>query len=94
MIINRHNYEEFFLLYIDNELDGAQQTAVEKFVGQNPDLGKELEMLKQSILTNDNVRFDAKEFLYKKEAGISLANYEEYFLLSVELQALYNISSK
>ncbi len=84
MIINRHNYEEFFLLYIDNELDGAQQTAVEKFVGQNPDLGKELEMLKQSILTNDNVRFDANEFLYKKEAGISLANYEEYFLLSVD----------
>ncbi len=47
MIINRHNYEEFFLLYIDNELDGGQQTAVEKFVEQNPDLGKELEMLKQ-----------------------------------------------
>ncbi|MBA4138947.1 MAG: hypothetical protein H0X70_00325 [Segetibacter sp.] len=84
MIINRHNYEEFFLLYIDKELDEVQQTAVEKFVQQNPDLGKELEMLKQSILSNDNVRFEAKDILYKKEAGISLVNYEEYFLLSVD----------
>jgi len=86
VIINRHNYEEFFLLYVDKELDEAEETAVEKFVQQNPDLGKELDMLKQSTLTNDDVRFEAKNLLYKKEAGISPANYEEYFLLSVDSQ--------
>jgi len=81
VIINRHNYEELFLLYVDKELDDAQQIAVEEFVQQNPDLGKELDLLKRSILTEDEVRFEAKEILYKKEAGISLTNYEEYFLL-------------
>ncbi|HVG40737.1 MAG TPA: hypothetical protein VM888_03920 [Chitinophagaceae bacterium] len=58
--------------------------AVEKFVEQNPDLGKELDLLRQSILTNDKISFEAKDLLYKKEAGISMVNYEEYFLLSVD----------
>lgn len=86
VMINRHNYEEFFLLYVDKELNEVQCAEVEKFVQQNPDLGKELDMLKQSILTNDDVRFEAKDILYKKEAGISLTTYKEYFLLSIDKQ--------
>ena len=37
-MINRHNYEEFFLLYVDGELETAQRATVEKFIEQNPDL--------------------------------------------------------
>lgn len=81
MIINRHNYEEFFLLYADGELDADEQTAVENFVKDNPDLAKELDLLKQATLKDDTIQFEQKELLYKKENGISLANYEEYFLL-------------
>ena len=41
MIINRHNYEECFILYWDNELTASQKQAVENFVKENPDLQEE-----------------------------------------------------
>ena len=84
MIINRHNYEEFFLLYVDNELSESDRAAVEQFVRQNPDLAEEMEMLKQSVLPGENLLFEQKEILYNKENGIGLNNYEEYFLLAVD----------
>jgi hypothetical protein len=84
VIINRHNYEEFFLLYVDNELNTEDRAAVEAFLKQNADLAEELEMLMQAILPGDNIQFESKELLYKKEEGISLDNYEEYFLLAVD----------
>ena len=84
MIINRHNYEEFFLLYIDDELSLEDRTAVDQFLEQNADLKKELEMLQQTTLPADEIKFEAKEILYKQAEGISLNNYEEYFLLSVD----------
>jgi hypothetical protein len=85
VIINRHNYEEFFLLYVDNELDEAQRLEVENFAQQNPDLAQELQMLAQStLIADDDVKFNDKELLFKKEAGINAANYEEYFLLLID----------
>ena len=42
MNINRDNYEEFFLLYADNELSVQEKNAVEDFVRQHPDLEEEL----------------------------------------------------
>jgi hypothetical protein len=81
VIINRHNYEAFFLLYVDNELEADERAAVDSFVSQNPDLIKELELLQQVTLADENIQFTSKEVLYKKESGISLADYQEYFLL-------------
>lgn len=81
MIINRHNYEEFFLLYVDKELNPEEQAAVEIFIGRNPDLAEELNILQQTTLHNTNIPFEQKNSLYKKENSISYENYEEYFLL-------------
>lgn len=80
-MINRYNYEEFFLLYVDKELDADGQAAVEAFVSQNPDLTKELQLLQQATLADDNIEFERKKILYKEENSICLKNYEEYFLL-------------
>jgi hypothetical protein len=84
MEINRHNYEEYFLLYIDNELSVAERQAVDVFVEQNPDLHPELEALQQSLfLPEEKVFFPGIEGLFKNENTITInaSNCEEYFVL-------------
>ena len=84
MLINRHNYEAFFLLYVDNELNEPDRVTVEQFVQENADLAEEMEMLKQAVLPVENIAFEQKEILYNQAEGITLNNYEEYFSLSVD----------
>ena len=67
MTINRNNYEEFFLLYIDNELSVEEKNAVDVFLDENPDLQEEMIMLRQSILVPDGSVFADKQHLLKKE---------------------------
>jgi cytoskeletal protein RodZ len=67
MTINRNNYEEFFLLYVDNELSAHEKKNVEVFIKENPDLQEELLMLQQSILTPDAFVFADKENLFKQD---------------------------
>lgn len=85
MIITRHNYEEYFLLYVDNELSMQERRTVEAFVKENGDLEEELNMLKQSVLRPDKaVVFQNKGQLMKKSSGmqpINELNYAEYFVL-------------
>ena len=67
MNIDRHNYEEFFLLYVDNELSAPERNMVQLFVQQNPDLDKELQLLQQSIVKQDEIIFEDKGSLLKEE---------------------------
>ena len=67
MQINQHNYEEFFLMYVDNELSVQEKEIVEAFVKQNPHLVGELELLKQTVLdVHEPVNFAGKEKLIKR----------------------------
>ena len=85
MHIDQHNYEEFFLLYVDGELSATDKQAVEQFVQANPGLAEELEMLLQMRLTDEPVLFEGKDILFRNEtAEINLHNYEEQFLLYVD----------
>lgn len=83
IVINRHNYETYFLLWVDGELSSEEKVAVERFVAENPDLAEELALLQSTQLHPDEkIVFKGKEILYKKEGqDISLNNYEEWFLL-------------
>ena len=87
MKIDRHNYEEYFLLYIDNELTVEQMKQVELFVTENPDLEEELVMLHQSrLIPDDTIVFDDKHLLMKKEndSFINMNNYEEWLVSYVD----------
>lgn len=88
MEINKHNYEEFFLLYTDNELSAAERKAVEDFVEMYPDLKEELNAVLQTRLPMEENLFSFdKTALYKtEEAGlvINAVNYESYFLLYID----------
>lgn len=87
MKINRNNYEEFFLLYADNELTAEERAIVEGFVTLHPDLGEELNILTQTRLPAE------EQFIYTDKASllrhadiipVNEYNYNEYFLSYVD----------
>lgn len=86
-MINRHNYEEYFILYMDNELSTGERCQVEAFVQQHPDLKEELDILLQYKLVPDaNIIFAGKEELIKDNGNtsISLGNYDEWMVLYMD----------
>ena len=83
--INRNNYEEFFLLYADNELNAETRLAVENFIEQNTDLAVELNMLLKTKSAPEEIFFTDKDLLLRTEGNsINETNYEEYFLLYID----------
>ena len=85
--INRQNYEEYFILYMDHELGKEDRRRVEEFIGQNPDLKEELEILLQSKFTPDTaVVFNGKDELMKLPGNsfINLSNYEEWLVMYLD----------
>lgn len=84
-MIDRNNYQEYMLLYLDGELSSTEREAVELFLEQHTDLQEEFMLLQQAVLQPEQeVVFQSKESLYKKENGITVSNYQEYFLLYID----------
>jgi len=87
MNINRHNYEECFILYMDNELGSDDRRLVEEFIQKNPDLKEELNILLQHKLVPDTtILYDDKEklMMHAGNSLIDLANYEEWLVLYLD----------
>jgi hypothetical protein len=86
MNIDRYNYEEYFILYLDNELDAESRLEVEAFAEQNPDLKAELDLLTQSKLAPDtNISFSDKGTLMRfHDSSVSLANYDEWLTAYID----------
>ncbi|MET0635962.1 MAG: hypothetical protein ABWZ25_08025 [Chitinophagaceae bacterium] len=84
MNINRDNYEEFFILYGDNELSSEDRIRVEEFVRENNDLEPEFAILNQLKFTPDEeLSFTNKESLLRV-SGNSFSRNQELLLLSVD----------
>lgn len=83
MNINLHNYEEYFLLYADNELSREDRFAVEDFVKQYPHLEEEFNMIKSTIMVPEKFQLKDKSFLLKSGDSefINEQNFEEIFVL-------------
>ena len=84
MNVNLNNYEEYFLLYADNELSEKERYEVENFVKQFPEFEEEFNMLKLTInVPDESVSLMDKSFLLKNETSsfINENNYQEAFVL-------------
>jgi hypothetical protein len=82
-VITRDNYEAYFVMYVDDELNATERKAVEQFIEQNADLEEEMVMLQQSVLrADDHIVFEQKELLFKgdEHTSINEQNCEEYFV--------------
>lgn len=78
MQINKTNYENYFLLYIDKELSASDQAAVESFVLENPEYANELNSLQKTTIRTETVDnqivYPNKALLYRlpeMEAALS-----------------------
>ncbi|MBO9658031.1 MAG: hypothetical protein J7527_04330 [Chitinophagaceae bacterium] len=86
MNIDRNNYEEFFILYLDNELSASDRRLVEEFAAANPDLQAELDLLMQSKLTPDmDITFSGKDALLKTENELSAGTTSMLLYIDQEL---------
>ena len=81
-MINLSNYEEYFILYMDNELDAEQKLMVEAFVAQHPQLAEELDILMSTRLPMDNVSFTGKADLLS--ASMKVNTVDESLLLYID----------
>ncbi|MBS1497434.1 MAG: hypothetical protein JSU03_08405 [Bacteroidetes bacterium] len=85
MMINRNNYETYFLLYIDNELSDTEKKAVEDFVALHADLEEEFIQLQETVLPMNKVEFTDKANLFKSQAHDELLQENMLLLLDGEL---------
>ncbi|WP_132052406.1 anti-sigma factor family protein [Pseudocnuella soli] len=81
-IITRDNYEEFFLMYVDNELTPQERNQVEAFVLTNPGLQAELDMLMGAKLEPEELSFGNLDSLLSANMAGSLV--DEDLLLHVD----------
>jgi hypothetical protein len=83
--INKDNYEEYFLLYVDNELTAEEIAEVDSFIEKNPGLKMELQMFLDTRLDLENVKMEGLEELYRHEEGlVNKDNYEEFQVLMID----------
>ena len=88
MNIDRHNYEEFFIPYLDNELSASDRQLVEDFAAANPDLKAELDLLLQSKFEPEtDITFTGKAGLLKHEEEVTGETSSMLLYLDDEMSA-------
>lgn len=77
MQLNESTYETIFLLYIDNELSHKERLEVKAFIADNPSYALEMEALKATVLSVENIPYAFKENLKQQLDETSLETLEE-----------------
>lgn len=88
-MINRTNYEIWFLDYAEGKLDDSGELAVQAFLALNPDLQEEFNLLTEGIpmLRSETAELPQKTGLRKKinpVGSINDTNYQTYFIAAQE----------
>ena len=94
ILINEHNYEQYFVLYGDDELTNEEKDKVEQFVHHNPKHQTEFELIQQAKLVADNtLTFPDKTYLYRTEEDDSRVVAFPWWRLTAAAIALLVIGS-
>ena len=64
--INNHNYEVFFLDFLDGNLSESEMKEFSRFLQKNPSLKEELESFEEVTLEPSDITFENKQELIKK----------------------------
>ncbi|HTM92692.1 MAG TPA: hypothetical protein VL095_09745 [Flavisolibacter sp.] len=75
------NYEEFFILYMDNELSEEQVKMVDEFLAVHPDLKAEFEVLMSTKLPLEEFNFDKTALMAE---NMKLSSVDEELLLYID----------
>ncbi len=67
MELNQNNYENYLLLYIDNELTASERAEVELFLASNPKQADELKVLQGVKINPEHIEYTDKTSLYRFE---------------------------
>lgn len=84
--INRHNYEEYFVDFLDGKLDSSERMLLMSFLDQNPDLKEELKSFENEMLVVDEIGFNEKNSLKKNiiVSDIKTSNFDELCIAKIE----------
>jgi hypothetical protein len=70
--INLHNYQDFLLRYIDEELNLRETEALLAFLALHPAVSEELESLQSTKLDIESITYPSKALLYKNIFPVTL----------------------
>ena len=84
--INRNNYEEYFLDFLDGKLSPSDENLLMLFLNVNQDLKSELELFEAHEIFADNIYLENKTGLKKSGilAGITSNNFDELCIARME----------
>ena len=77
MQLNEFTYETSFLLYIDNELSPKERLEVEAFIVDNPSYALEMEALKATVISSEQLEYPFKENLKNQAAETGVEDLEK-----------------
>jgi hypothetical protein len=80
--ISRNNYEEYFVLFADNELSDKERLSVEQFLVLHPDLQQELDLFLAAKLPLEQINLEEKESLLAH--SMKLNAIDEALLLYID----------
>lgn len=87
MMINEHNYELYFIDYLDGNINPDQESELLAFLALHPDKKDELEALKQMHVTAGSEIFENKNSLKKSINDIpeiNESNFDEFCIARLE----------
>ena len=76
-MINRHNYETWFLMYVDNELNASEKLLVENFLAAYPEFQSSFDLLQQiKFLPDEKINYEEKDILYSDQVEVALYKFQ------------------